>query len=424
MTKTGCVGAIMVTLLCSPAANAEPVLTVSYSLPSNFKPALEEIARRFEAEHPDVRIKMRAPLASFDDVVNDLLKSKLTGGAPDIAFVGLSHAGLVAERGLAVPLDQLVQKEGGWSKLGYYSSILSLGAVAGRQYGVPFGLAVPVLHVNVDLVRRAGGSMDNFPSDWNGIADLGQKISALDSKLAGFTFQYDAYSNWTLQALIRGAGGRMEAPHGCGIGFDSPEGRWALETLQLFHDKGMPAMSWQQVLQAFSSGTIGISAASSASISRLETQIKTAFEYRTLPFPMTSADGKLPAGGHMVIVSTSDPEKEQAAWDYVKFATGPAAQTIMVQNSGLLPISQRAAEDPALLGSFYKSHPNQAVALGQMSRLTDWYMWPGPNGLKITSVIQDHVDTIVTGKASARETIPKLAAAVSAMLPPCKAAAN
>ncbi|MGY3424573.1 ABC-type glycerol-3-phosphate transport system substrate-binding protein [Bradyrhizobium sp. F1.13.4] len=214
----------------------------------------------------------------------------------------------------------------------------------------------------------------------------------------------------------------MDGLDGCGVGFDSPEGRRALEAFQLFHEKGMPAMSWQQVLQAFSSGTIGISAASGASVVRNEEQIKAAFQYRTLPFPMTSPSGKLPAGGTMLTVTTPDPQKQKAAWEYVKFATGPEAQALMARNTGYLPVSQRAVDDPALLGSFYKNHPNQATALAQMGKLASWYMWPGPNGLKIPSVIQDYVDAIVAGKAGAGETMTKLGAAVTALLPPCKAA--
>lgn len=422
MTRIACVGAIALSLLGAAAVHAETVLAVSYALPSSYRTTQEEIARRFEAEHPGVRIDLRAPLATYDDVVNELLKSRLTGGAPDVAFVGMNHVGLIAERGLGVPLDRFVQDQGGWQALGYYPPILSLSAVAGRQLGIPFAISLPVLHVNVNLVRRAGGSMETFPTSWDGIAELGQKISALDSKLTGFSFQYDSWGNWTLQALIQAAGGRMDGPDGCGVGFDSPEGRRALETLQLFHEKGMPAMSWQQVLQAFSSGTTGISAASGASVVRNEEQIKTAFEYRTLPFPMISPSGKLPAGGTMLVVTTSDPRKQKTAWEYVKFATGPAAQTLMAQNTGYLPVSQRAVDDPALLGSFYKSHPNQATALAQMGKLTNWYMWPGPNGLKISSVIQDHVDAIVAGKTGAAETMPKLASAVASLLPPCKSA--
>ncbi|TBX97261.1 hypothetical protein E0J21_35645 [Rhizobium laguerreae] len=46
----------------------------------------------------------------------------------------------------------------------------------------------------------------------------------------------------------------------------------------------------------------------------------------------------------MVINTAIGAEKQQAAWEYIKFATGPEAQTVMVKNSGDLPVSETAVE--------------------------------------------------------------------------------
>ncbi|TBX97276.1 extracellular solute-binding protein [Rhizobium laguerreae] len=178
--------------------------------------------------------------------------------------------------------------------LGYYPSILSLGRVNGKLYGVPFAVSMPVLHVNVDLVEKAGGSLSNFPTTWEGVTDLGQKIAALDGKPIGFTFQYDAWGSWTLNNLIASAGGRLDGANGCGAGFESEQGRWAFDTLQMFHDKGMPALTWQQVPQAFAAGTIGIAAASGSTIVKYEQQCKGKFRYAALPVPMKGQMGRLP----------------------------------------------------------------------------------------------------------------------------------
>ncbi|PSH60874.1 extracellular solute-binding protein [Phyllobacterium sophorae] len=402
-------------------AHAETVLNISYALPSTYKATQEDITRRFEASHPGIKIALRTPLTTYDEVVSDLLRSNVTGGGPDVAFVGANHVDLVAERGLAVPLDSLVKDDKELGALGYYPEILSLGRKADKLYGVPFAVSLPVLHVNVDLVERAGGSLENFPTTWEGINQLGQKIAKLDGKPIGFTFQYDAWGNWTLNGLIASAGGRMDEKNGCGTGFDKPEGRWAFETLQMFHDKGMPAMSWQQVPQAFASGTIGISAASGSSIVKIGAQANGKFRYKTLPFPMKSPNGTLPAGGSVVIATTKDPEKQKAAWEYIKFATSPEAQTIMVKNSGYLPVSRTAVEKSEFLGDYFKNHPNQTTQLSQMNALSRWYMWPGENGIKIFAVVQNHIDNIIGGKATAEQTVPKLTKEVGAMLPACNA---
>ena len=404
------------------AAKAETTLSVSYANPSVNKPIQEEIAREFQKSHPDIKIILRSPVETYDDVINDLLRSNITGDLPDIAFIGANHISVVAKRGIAIPISKIQQELDG---LGYYPSILSAGNVSGRQYGIPFAVSLPVLHINVDLVEKAGGSLNHFPSTWEGITDLGKKISALDGKPVGFTYQYDGWGSLGVGWLVASAGGRMDGKNGCGTGFDTPEGRWAFDMLQMFHDKGMPAMTQQQVRQAFAAGAIGIAAASGSTIVKNEEQANGKFRYKTIPFPIKSPDGgTLPAGGTIVITTAKGLDKQEAASKYIKFVTGPVAQSIMVKNSGYLPVSQTAVETPEYLGDYFKKHPNQATQLAQMKALSRWYVWPGENGIKIFAVTQDYIDAIVGGKASAEQTVPNLIKAIEGLLPPCITTSN
>ncbi|MCC8944231.1 extracellular solute-binding protein [Bradyrhizobium sp. Arg62] len=396
-------------------------MSVSYAGPSFYKATFEEISRRFEASYPDIKIELRVPYATGEEVLSDLLRSKVTGGSADIAFLNMNYIGLLVERGIARPLDSIVQDRKELDSLGYYPSVLSLGTVAGKLYGVPFTASLPVLHVNVDLVEQAGGTVDNFPTTWGGIADLGRKIAALDSHPVGFTFQYDGGGNWGLNALITSAGGRMDGANGCGAGFNTPEGRWAFETLEMFHNKGVPAMSRDQASQAFAAGRLGISAASGAFTVGFEQQAKGKFRYVTLPFPMKSEAGTLPSGGFIAIIAAKDPEKQRAAWEYIKFATSPEGQAIMVKNVGYLPVSQAAVEAPDFLREYYKDRRNQANQLSQMKHLSRWHSWPGKNGVKISSLIENHIDAVIGGTATAQQTVPKLVKGVEEMLPPCTA---
>ena len=89
------------------------------------------------------------------------------------------------------------------------------------------------------------------------------------------------------------------------------------------------------------------------------------------------------------MIFTKDPARQKAAWEYVKFATGPVGATLMVKGTGYFPANALPAKDPALLGDFYKQHPNHQTAIAQLPMLTAWYAFPGENGLKITDVIKD-----------------------------------
>ena len=54
-----------------------------------------------------------------------------------------------------------------------------------------------------------------------------------------------------------------------------------------------------------------------------------------------------------------------------------------------------------------------------MPLLTRWYAFPGENGLKITDVVKDHLQTIVSGKRAAepRAVLKDMAADVQKLLP-------
>jgi len=125
----------------------------------------------------------------------------------------------------------------------------------------------------------------------------------------------------------------------------------------------------------------------------------------------------LPAGGNVAMMFTKDPAKQAAAWEYIKFATGPYGATTMVKGTGYFPANSLPANDPALLQPFYKQHPNHLTAIQQMPVLTGWYAFPGDNGLKITDVIKDHLQTVVSQDVAPETALATMSKAVQDLLP-------
>ncbi|MEH2505266.1 ABC-type glycerol-3-phosphate transport system substrate-binding protein [Bradyrhizobium sp. AZCC 1578] len=120
------------------------------------------------------------------------------------------------------------------------------------------------------------------------------------------------------------------------------------------------------------------------------------FELKTHTFPdVASPNGRLPAGGNVVMILAKDKAKRDAAWEVVKFWTGPKGAAIMAETTGYMP-PNKVAND-IHLKDFYVKNPNNYTAVSQLALLTKWYAFPGDNGLKITDVIKDHLNSIVTG---------------------------
>jgi multiple sugar transport system substrate-binding protein len=61
-----------------------------------------------------------------------------------------------------------------------------------------------------------------------------------------------------------------------------------------------------------------------------------------------------------------------------------------------MPPNKKANEE--YLKDFYATHPNNFTAVQQLPLMTDWYAFPGKNGLKITHVIHDHMQSIASGQ--------------------------
>jgi multiple sugar transport system substrate-binding protein len=53
----------------------------------------------------------------------------------------------------------------------------------------------------------------------------------------------------------------------------------------------------------------------------------------------------------------------------------------------------------------------------QLPKATGWYAFPGENGLKITDVIKDHLQSVVAQKAEPMTALSTMSKEVQALLP-------
>ncbi|MHC2296158.1 extracellular solute-binding protein [Rhizobium mongolense] len=398
--------------------NAAPVtVSVLYAVPANFSDVQKEIATRFMAEHPEIKIELRTPAKDYEEGVEQLLRGVLSKDLPDVAFVGLNQVRLLEDRNLALALDGFANSDGGFQQLGYNQSMVDLGRVSANIFALPFAVSTPILYVNEDLVRAAGADIDQFPKTWGGINDLATKISRLPGKPDGFFFQWDASGNWLYQALVNSHGGNLVSPNGCEAEFDSAAGLWGLQTLQSFHEAGMPNLNWSQSRQAFDAGKLGIVAGSTSYVATAAKLAQGRYRFRTMPWPDVVNGGKVPAGGTSAVILPSSAEKEQAAWEYVKYATGPIGQTLMAQYTGYMPSNEKAINDPNLLKTYYENHPELLTSVKQLQFVSPWESWAGANGLKIIDIMKAQVEAVATGRTTASAAMPAMKAEVQPLLP-------
>ena len=373
--------------------NAQAVeIEVGYAYSALFDVTMERMMPEFKKAHPDINVKFRATYENYEDGTNTILRESVAGDLRDVTFQGLNRQAMLVEKGIAKSLEPFIAAEADFAKDGYHEAMLELGTFNGEVYGLPYSISLPVGYYNMDALRKAG--ITELPTTWDEVIENCHKLMEAGYKTPMW-WGWSVTGNWFFQALMWSQGEPILKDGK--VNFDGEAGLAALEQMKsLFRECDMPNLSAGDAGVPFNSGEVAMYFWSTSAVGAIE-RAKGDFELKTGKYPgMGQPPMGLPAGGNSVMmVSTSeDPAEVEAAWKFVKFATSGVGASLVAETTGYIP-PNKAAND--LLTDFYANNPNKYTAVEQSGLLRDWIAYPGDNGLAITQVIYDGMESIVTG---------------------------
>ncbi|WP_271565679.1 ABC transporter substrate-binding protein [Bradyrhizobium sp. CCBAU 11386] len=380
---------------------------------SAFQPVMKALIDKFREQAPQVEIGIQTPAQSWDAQLQRTVLDMRTGGAAELAVQGYDRLRIVADSKAAVPLDALISQESGWAGQGYSPGLMSLCKFGGQQWGLPLQISNPVIFYNAELFRSAGVDPETFTANWDSAAEAAQKITALGGGKMGAFFDYTADGNWMYQALLFSLGGQMMSDDEKAISFDDATGLRALQILRAFGKAGQQDMTAEQGSQSFAAGVTGMIFTSNRRLGAYKKAIQGRFELGSASLPKQEG-GHVPVGGGFVSMTTADPRTQKAAWEFLKFASGPVGQAIIVRMTGAVPGNANAASK---LGDYYATNPQAKAGLEQLPIVTGWYSFPGPNAIKISEVLLNHLRSVVTLKITPENALKIMRADVDALLP-------
>ena len=399
-------------LAASPLA-AQTEIRVHYAIPTIWAETQAALEAAFEARHPEIDIVIDGPAESYAEGVQRLLRESVAGTAPDVAYVGLNRWRILEDRGLTQPLDGFLDD---WAAAGYTPALRSLGRFEGTQHALATSASTLVMYVNPDLVAEAGGSMEDFPTTFDGVIELAAKIDALGPSIDGVWIDRH---DWRFQSLLGSHGGRPMTADESDVTFDSAAGMAAARLYRRFADEaGMKSYGDNEARQAFPAGTLGIMFESSSLQKRFEQGAGDNFDVTVKPLPIVADPSEVyfPTGGSAIVLMTEDAETQAAAWEYIAFVTGPEGQKIIVENTGYAPTNAIVLEDEQYLGAYYAADENARVAHAQVAaHAGPWYAYPGSEGVAVTDLIAASLVEVTEG-APVEETIAALAETVRGRL--------
>ena len=394
-------------------SHAQQTIEVAYPYSALFDVTFDRIMPMFNKLHPDITVKFRATYDNYEDATQTILREAVAGKQPDISLQGLNRQAMLVEKGIAKSLEPYIASEANFSKDGYHQAMLDLSTFNGVVYALPFSVSLPVGYYNMTNLKKAGIMAP--PTTWVEVVENCKKLQAIGFKNPLF-WGWNITGNWFFQALMWSQGEPILKDGK--VNFDGEAGLRALETMHmLFRGCNMLNLSTGDASKPFASGQVSMYFWSTSAVGAVE-RTKGDFEMITSEYPGIGEPPKgLPAGGNAVMLTSTseEPEHLAAVWAFIKFITSGEGAAVVAETTGYMPPNKAAN---ALLGDFYANNPAKQTAVRQAGLLRDWIAYPGDQGLAITSVIYDYLESIVTGESDDMKALQmEMVAEVTAMLP-------
>ncbi len=310
----------------------------------------QTIVDEFEVAHPD--IKVNVDVSDWESYW-DKLKTLVAGGTPPDVFA--MDAPLYPDwqtRGVLLNLQPYIDQDP--SALdGFYPVTLEPYKRDDGYYGLPRDFQTIVLYYNKDIFDAAGVA---YPTDDWTMDDLKANALALtkdtdgDGVLDQWGFATDLYDMelfWS--EAIWGFGGEIINPEGTETLLTEGKARdaWNFITDMVVTDKSIPDpdQSAQYGNDVFAAGKAAMTTIGHWVVP----------EYAQLGFKWDVA--AMPAGpvNHVTSVNSAgfvvakDSKSPDAAWEFVKYATGSEGQSRLTELGFAIPVLESVAESPTYL---------------------------------------------------------------------------
>lgn len=392
------------------AAAAEPLALTMY-FPVNVGGAvaelIEKLTQDFNAANPDVRVQA-VYTGNYDETVTKI-QTAIQGGTPPDLFVSLATQRFtMASTQMAMPLDELIaaDPEGQAFIDDFIDGFMLDSYVDGKIYSIPFQRSTMVMYYNKDAFKEVGLDPEAPPANWTELVDYATKLTndkrfgvgiALNSGSAQW-----AFTGFSLQNCTNGVG--LMSADGKQVFFDTPENA---EALQLWLDlqnkyKAMAPgiVQWTDLPAQFLAGEVAMIYHTTGNLTNIRKNAT--FDFGVSFLPAGKQWGAPTGGGNFYITNGISPERQAAAWRFIRFCTSTEQAANWSINTGYVA-TRESCYETELLKQYYGDFPQALVAYQQLPyaqpELTTY------NAAEMWRILNDNIQAAVTGEMSAEEAL-------------------
>jgi multiple sugar transport system substrate-binding protein len=289
----------------------------------------------------------------------DQLRTEFQAGGGDIDLIGgdVIWPAQFAALGYIVDLsDRFTEEE----QQSFLPGPVESNTYEGKVYGVPWYTDVGLLYYRKDLLEQSGFSEP--PATWDELKEQALRIVQDSDTENGFIFQGANYEGGVVNGLeyVYSHGGAvLDENDKNKVVIDSPEATAGLQTERSMVEEGVAPESVTTYTETESEalflrgGSVFLrtwpqlySKAGDAEQSNIE-------QAQVGVVPLPAGEGGQSAGGlggwNFFINAASDPQTQDAAYEFIRFATSPEQQRFYALEGSRLPTLQELYEDQEVL---------------------------------------------------------------------------
>ncbi len=375
---------------------------------------IEKIADDFHKVNPDIIVE---PIytGNYDDTVVKI-QTAIQGNTPPDFFLSLATQRFsLASSDSVIPLDDLIALDGGDEYINdFLPGFMEDSFVDGKIWSIPFQRSTQIIYYNKDAFREVGLDPEAPPKTWDELLEYSQKLTKRDAdgKVVRWGVglaQQSGSAQWQFTGFClenSKNGENLMSDDGKQVFFNTPENiealQFQIDLQQKYEVMPKGVVQWTELPGAFLEGKYGIIYHTTGNLANISKNAT--FDFGTGFMPGNKRYGAPTGGGNFYITKGVSPERQEAAWKFIRFATSPERLAQWNVDSGY--VAPRASSfETSIMKNYYAELPQAQVAKDQLKyakpELTTY------DSARIWRIFNDNYQAAVIGDLSPKEALDK-----------------
>ena len=331
---------------------------------------IDALCEEYHKENPNVKV---SPVyaGSYADTRTKVQAAIKGGNTPDLAIMFSIDLYSLLSMDAIADIDSFCTTDADKEWLnGFYDGFMMNSRDGETTYGIPWQRSTIVLYYNKDAFEAAGLDPEQPPKTWDELNEDAKKLTITEN---GQTTQYgiqipsDGYAYWMLQTFcVEQNGFNLMNETGTETYYDDERTAKGLEFWKSLADDGsMPEgiVAWATTPSDFLEGKTAMMYHTTGNLTNVKNNAN--FNFGVAMLPANESYGSPTGGGNFYIFKGVSEERQQAAFDFIKWMTDDERVAQWSIDTGYVAI-RPSAYDTERMQEYAKEFPYCLVARDQL----------------------------------------------------------